>query len=329
MRLWIVSLTSGSARILRAFTCMGILLTVALLPLEAVQTEDRAVAVHVTTVLYAALSKEKGLQLVERERLDEILREQAATLSGLTSEDRGVRVGQLVAAKIVIVGRVARVGEQVLMTARAMGTETGRLLVETEAIAPAQVGDGAKRLGTRLSATLAKRGSELVAPPDKRSDPIEEVRRALRGKTLPRVTVVVTERFTGAEAVDPAVETELLYALQRCGFEVVDAAKVRQAAGGKAEWWLHAGEMIDVVIIGEAILERATNFNNLVSGRARVELKSLDTKTGKGLAVARLTKSAVDVSPAAAAKSAAQHATQQLLRDFLTEMTTAWGKTRE
>lgn len=303
-------------------------LTVAVLPLEASQQEERTVAAAATSVLYGALSQEEKLQLVERERLDEILREQAMTLSGLTPDERGIRVGQLVAAKIVVVGRVTRMGDQLLLSTRAIGTETSRLLADTETVTPAQVADGAQRLGARLLATLVKRGPDLVAPIDKQKDPIEDVRRKLQGKKLPRVAVAIPEQISGAPVADPAVETELLYTLQRCGFEVVDASKVKQEAAGHSDWWLHTGGLVDTVIVGEAILERGGTFGPLTSGRARVELKALDATTGKVLAIERTTKSATDVSPAAAAKNAAQQATQKLMRGFLLEMVTAWGKGR-
>jgi hypothetical protein len=302
-------------------------LTVALLPLEATDPEDRGAALEATEGLYVGLALEKKLQLVERERLEELLREQALALAGLASEEKGLRVGRLLSARIVIVGRVVKLREARLLTVRLIGTETSRLLVLTEVGEGVSLSEAGRKLGASAAETLVRRGPELVASGADERDVVKEIQRELRDRRLPRATVAVPERFRGAAVVDPAVETELIYTLSRCGFEVIDAAQIRRAARD-ADFLGCAGDFVDVVIQGESLLEPALTVGDLHAGRARVELKAVEPRTGRILAVARLSQGALDVSPAIAAKAAAEQATRKLAVTFIPELVTAWNRKR-
>ena len=259
--------------------------------------------------------------MVERERLEAILREQALSLSGLAPEERGLKVGRIVAAKLVVVGSVIPIGGRLLIVAKLIGTETSRALVEaalaeSEGDLPRAVGG----LARRLAEDIGKRWRELVAPTGRERDWLAEARRAIGGRRrLPTVAVVVPERHLGRPALDPATETELLYALKRCGFVVIEAKR-----RARRVW-----QVVDVAIEGEAVSERGLRLGDLVSCRGRVELRAIDTKTGRILAVERALASAVDVSEVAAAKKALQEAVRRVLPSFLKEMVANWEAARK
>jgi len=127
--------------------------------------------------------------------------------------------------------------------------------------------------------------------------------------------------------VDPAVETELIYVLSRCGFEVIDAEAIRRAAKER-DFLSRAADFVDVVIQGECLIAPALAVGDLHAGRARVELKAVEPRTGRILAVARRTRGAVDVSPAVAGKSASEQATRNLATTFIPELVEAWSQKR-
>jgi hypothetical protein len=88
------------------------------------------------------------------------------------------------------------------------------------------------------------------------------------------------------------------------GFEIVDPDE-----GGKSK--------ADVYLTGEGFCEVAWRVGGLISVRARVELKAVDRKTGKVIAVDRQTVLAVDLSEQVAGKSALQAAAADLAERLL------------
>jgi hypothetical protein len=88
------------------------------------------------------------------------------------------------------------------------------------------------------------------------------------------VAIQVTERHVGQRTIDPAAETELALFCRELGFTVVD-----NAPGSRGE--------ADVLLTGEGFSEFAARHGQLVSVRARLELKAVERRTGRVLAVGR------------------------------------------
>ena len=105
--------------------------------------------------------------------------------------------------------------------------------------------------------------------------------------------------------VDPAVETELSLLLGKCGFTVVDDKSDQKA---------------DLEITGEAFSELGARKGNLVSCKARVELKVRERVGGALLAVDRQTSMAVDLGEQIAGKTALQTAGAELAERILPKL---------
>jgi len=298
--------------------------SVAVIPFTSTSTDDRSTATSVTDLVYAELTA-KGVPLVEREQLTNVMQEQGIAVISDEDESQAVKVGKLVAARFVIVGRVLTLGEDRVLVARLISVETTSMLALTS-VADRKTGltAAAKKLADDLADALAKRGEELAATKRKEADPVEELLPALAGKKLPRVVLDIAERSGTVSTIDPAVETEVLFALQECGFTVLDADQMRKQRG--PNWKADPGPTAEVIIRGEGLLERSLRVGGMNSGRARVELKATDAKTGTILAVARGTASAMDVTPLIAAKTAAQKATRKLLKKFITRLVDRWNQ---
>jgi hypothetical protein len=122
------------------------------------------------------------------------------------------------------------------------------------------------------------------------------------------VTVRVTERHFGGPAIDPAAETEISKMLHDLGFVVLDSS-------GAAE--------PEVRITGEAFSEVGFRRGNLVSCKARVELKAIDVKAGKELTTDRQVAVSVNVSEQIAGKTALQDAAANLADRFIPKLVPA------
>jgi hypothetical protein len=74
--------------------------------------------------------------IVERERMDAVLAEQSLSLAHLTSAATRQRVGRLLGATVMISGSFARVGDQLLVTMRAVDLESGVIAASAEGRGP-------------------------------------------------------------------------------------------------------------------------------------------------------------------------------------------------
>src|SRR5581483_5933455 len=142
----------------------------------------------------------------------------------------------------------------------------------------------------------------LVAKVESREDRVAKIKKTLAGKTLPAVSVNIGERHFGGPVVDPAAQTEFGLILQQCGFKLVDAASTNKA---------------DVEISGDAFSAFGIRKGNLISCKARVEVKVTNKDSAAVIAVDRQTSVAVDIAEQTAAKTALQNAAAELAERLL------------
>jgi len=259
----------------------------------------------ISDFLLASLAGNPDLYFVDRTDLKKILDEQELRLSGLTKPDEAVQIGRLTGAKILISGSVLELDKTLVLSAKIMGTETGRLVTASiKGKTSDDLADLAEQLAVAVEKTIAQRSGDLVAKPVPATDRILKLKKSLEGKRLPTVWIQVAERHIGQATIDPAAETELALWCESVGFTVID-----HKDGNRK----HA----DVFLEGEAFSEFATRTGNLVSAKARVEVKAIDRKTGERLASDRQTEIAIDLAEQVAGKTALQNAAVEIAERLL------------
>lgn len=279
------------------------------------QTTGEALAgrgAETAVLLNAQLSaKAPDVVLVERQELEKVLGEQELGASGTVSPDGAAKIGALTGAKVLVTGRVMETGSKHLLVAKIISTETGRVYGETTSCPDLGALDRAtEELAGKIAASLAAHADTLVAKVEDPSARLERWKKIVAGKVLPSVSVAVTEQHLGHPVIDPAVQTELRLVLQQLGFEVIDPKD--------------SGKPAAVAITGEAFSELAGGRRgNLVSCRARVELKAVRLDGGKLLLADRQTDVAVDLAEHIAGKSALENAANRLLDRLLPRLIAA------
>ena len=230
-------------------------------------------AAKVADLLFAKLAAKPDIVLVDRTDMKKILDEQQLNLTGAVKADEAIKVGQLTGAKIIVTGSVIQVEKKLTLVAKIISTETGRVLgANAEGVLSDDLGALAGKLADGIEEKVTKEIEKLVPKRVAVADRIGELKKRLGTGAKPVLYIQVGERHIGQPAVDPAAQTEIMRFAKETGFEIVDPDE-----GGKSK--------ADVYLTGEGFSEVAGRVGGLVSVRARVELKAVDRKTGKVIAV--------------------------------------------
>src|SRR2546430_6775940 len=79
-------------------------------------------------MLITDLTQPTGLEVVQRERLEVVLREQSLQAAGRIEEKTAVRIGRLTGATVILLGSATRVGDTLRLDAHLLDVEPGIVL---------------------------------------------------------------------------------------------------------------------------------------------------------------------------------------------------------
>lgn len=287
-----------------------LVLPMALLAFEERGTGAKDMGAKVTDLLFAKLTVKPDLFMVDRADLKKILEEQSLSLTGAVKPDEAVKVGQLTGAKLLVTGSVVQVDKKIYLVAKVISTETGRVAgASTEGALTDDLGALAGKLADSIDDTIAKQGEKLVPKVVPIKDRVADLNKKLGNGARPVIAVQINEKHIGAPAIDPAAQTEVIKLAKDLGFTVIDLDE-----GGKSK--------ADILLTGEGFSEVAGKIGNLISVRARVELKAVDRKTGKVIAIDRQTAMVVDLSEQIAGKTGLQEAADVIAERLLPKLVT-------
>lgn len=279
--------------------------TVAVFDFDSKDEAVRDLGPKVATLINAQLSAEPQIVTVERAELEKVLGEQELGLSGTVSPDTAAKVGHLMGAKVLVTGRVFKADKELILVAKIIGTETSRVYGElVKGSAEGSLTELAGALAKKIAATVAERGETLLAKVQSRKDHVAKIKKSLKADELPSVSVKIGERHFGHPAIDPAAETELCLILTECGFKLVDDKSPDKA---------------DIELTGDAFSAYGLRKGNLVSCKARLELKARK-RTGEILCVDRQMSVGVDIAEQTAAKIALENAATDLAERVLPKL---------
>jgi hypothetical protein len=227
----------------------------------------------------------------------------------MVTPGQAVQVGQLTGAKILLTGSIIEADKTLYLVAKIIGTETSRVLGESvKGNARDEIAPLVEELAGEVAKTIKAKANLLVAKQVRREDRIAALKGMLGDAERPVVWVSIAERHIGQATIDPAAETEISLFCRETDFTVVDPQ-----AGTKKQ--------ADVLIQGEGFSEFAARRGNLVSVKARLEVKAVDRKTDEVIAIDRQTAVEVDLTEQIAGKKALQTAAAAIAERLLPKLT--------
>jgi hypothetical protein len=281
-------------------------LPVAVFDFESKDENVSGLGAKVATLVNASLSADPNLVTVERAELEKVLGEQELGLSGTVTPDSAAKVGNLTGAKVLVTGRVFKTDTELFIVAKIIGTETSRVYGElVKGGANASLSILSEDLARKIVTDVTQKGDTLIAKVESHEERVAKIKKELRDKKLPVVSVKISEQHFGQHVIDPAAQTELSLILQQCGFTLADDHSTNRPA---------------IEITGEAFSEFGMRKGNLQSCRARIEIKARDVAGGNIISVDRQTSVAVDLAEHVAAKTALQNGADELASRLLPKL---------
>lgn len=145
-----------------------------------------------------------------------------------------------------------------------------------------------------------------------------------------RIMVVIPETHITQRIPDPAGETEVIKRLVAEGFNVIDQSQIAAIRdrekvlaavnNSQAAAALGVEFRADIIIIGQAFSEFSSRQGRLVSTRARVEARAIQTDTARIIATDGKFGTGVDVAEFVSAKGALRNAGGEWADYFLSQM---------
>lgn len=105
--------------------------------LDGSKTELANLASHRMEPVLAAICKEKGIKLIERENINLILNEWKLDMSGITGADKGARA--LLGADIILTGKISADSCKVHTTLKAVTLEKGEIIAAQDFLQPVEL----------------------------------------------------------------------------------------------------------------------------------------------------------------------------------------------
>jgi hypothetical protein len=292
---------------------------VAVLDYEAAAPGNPELGAQIAEILTARLSVEDGLDLVERAKLGQIMKEHHLTLTGLADPQQAAQIGKLVGAKLLVMGKAFMMDKKLMIVTKVVGVETGLVKGTLRSVEQSTPLSGAVALLADDVAALVRKDAAHLLPADARlDDPVAEIRAALGDRPRPAVAVIIPEVHRTRVVIDPAVETEIKHLLLACGYRVMDTGRndladwAKGMMHGQTAPWPDALKEADLVVVGEAFSEFALRTGDLVTCTGRAEINLISRRTGEILLADRETQRAVDLAEAIAGKTALQKAGRRL-----------------
>ena len=283
---------------------------------------------NIRNLIEAVLNRNPILETIERKDIDKTFEELALSKSGLVSEISQIQTGAMVGAEFLITGDAFIMDNKLYITAKIINTATTRSkTLMAEGDISSALGATIGKLTDEMNAWFTNEAAKFLPAPEGRDLAIKWLTRKSQGMDLPAISVNFKETHMSKLIPDPPGYTEVIYILNAMGFTVYEPLNKDELASWAEKLGADKKKMnkdglpdeVEIIIIGEAVSEVGIRRKDLVTVVARAEMRAIDRKTRKVLAVSRSEKEVreVDVSEMAAAKRATLLAARRNMVDLM------------
>ncbi len=295
----------------------------------------------VSDIMQAELSQSSTITLVDRQQLNQALKELKLSQQGMVSAGAARDLGNIVGARYFCSGFLKKSGDKTMATVKVIEIET-TLIKMTYGFIESK--DDVIAVGKTLAAKTEKLIGEFEKERIQREKDADAKSAEQTAKIIPdnwkRPTVMVIIRemhVRQPQLIDPAGETEITKRLIADNFKIIDSEYVHLMKSNqllakkrfqnlKTSTQYAAKKGVDILLYGEAVSEYAAGLGDFEGCRARIELKAIDVKTDRVILADSAHGGATDLAETVAGKKAIQQAANHLADTFLYELAEKWNK---
>jgi hypothetical protein len=292
------------------------------------------------------LVKSRRYKVVDRNRIDQTMKEHKFGRSELTDPDSIKRLGKMINADMICSSELLKEDGNFIALCSIIDVESGEVsasayeLIESDTAAEIRNAmDRAAQtmLDIIVPGTQAHSGAASGTGGSGASTPAS----TLTDPRLTRIAVIIPEIHISAPIPDPAGETAIIRKLLDAGFKrVVDKAQVEKIRNTNMVKALIGGDLsaattiglqlgVDVIIVGEAFSEAVGRVQgNMFSCRARVEARAVRTDNATIIAAHGFHAGGVDLVEFNSAKVALNNA-GEMMGDYMAQKILERGATTE
>ncbi|HBC86691.1 MAG TPA: hypothetical protein DCZ94_07045 [Lentisphaeria bacterium] len=126
----------------------------------------------ISLLLFAQLSKESAINLIEREKVEKIKHEQDLSESGLVRADSVIRAGKVLGVDYMISGRIYYLNDEIRFNGKLLDCKTGKFSGMTSSYPKSLNKDEmfeafAKKIAQYISTKIKDRSTDSTSKPDK------------------------------------------------------------------------------------------------------------------------------------------------------------------
>ena len=150
---------------------------IAVLPLQALGELNAEQVGTVTRLLETGLVKSSVFQVLERNEIAQVLAAQEYSAEECFDENCAVRLGRLLAARLIVLGTLSRLGDKFFLTAKIIEVATGKTLEaeHEEADTLEAIAHRAENLGFRLAGRQSQiQGTDVAGAQAAQARPLPE-----------------------------------------------------------------------------------------------------------------------------------------------------------
>ena len=297
-------------------------------------------AAFVFEVLQTELAARPGIELVDRKKLHDLLAEQGLGASGLTG-GRAAQFGKLVGAGYFVFGESIKAGDRLALNCRVVQVDSGVL---KPVLVTIEKDEDPMAAGARAATQVNEAITRLAGRPVQGAEAAPEfkfpagARRPVLAIRIPETSATPNQRRP-----DPAAEKSLESFFIKHDFKVIQLSRPSQgvessgATGHAPALHLEGPEHealltearakgADVIILGIATSDRATQIGQFSAARARVEFAAVATQTSKVIATTSDYGTGTDLSGFVAEKKAIESAASAIVASFTKKIVEGFGR---
>ena len=273
---------------------------------------------QVADVLAAQLSVWQMPELIDRQELTDVMSENRLTVSGFLDETLAAKTGQLVGADLLIMGKVFKANETIMIVTKITSVQTGRMVGLLNKVDPSRpLAEALASVAEKVQQVLREQADSLLPAGVPLADVIAPMRKVLRTKHVPGIAMVVTGRPDTSGQPPQAAGVAIRELLEHCGIMVVIVAHdelgewVSSTPEAQAAAWPAVLEEVDMIVIAQGRSEPADSVNGLSCAVGEIALRVVH-RTGQTVLTDRETQSAVGFTDDSAAEIALHKAARRL-----------------